>query len=685
MTTTNAKLVPIEVTPGVQPITDRTPFSTTHFTASDKIRFRFGFPEKIGGWVSIPFDYSEAMTGKVRTIYSDVLGTKTLAVLGSHKKLYSLVGSRLTNITPLTTSTTTIANSLDTDYGTLANNPITTVAGSNILTIADTNAALYKSGDSVTLSGASDVGGITAATYINSAHVIQIAGATSYTIVVGAAASSSATGGGASVVRATGRLRVSATAHGQANGDRVKLAAAADTGGIVAATNINKEFVIRNVLTDSFDVITGGVASSAVTGGGGASTTYQKEIPAGAEDEAFGSGYGMGLYGTGLYGTARSSMSGKSFPRIWFVDRYGDNLVMTPGNGTGVYSWAGDTTTAPALVANAPTNVNYCFVSDNILVTFGAGGYGNRVFSSDQGDITVWTGSSVNQVYDDNIEGAGRLMSHAPVAGRNLIFTNSQTYLFSYIGLPLVWKTELIDNSIGIIAPLARCVVNGVAYWMGQSNFYRWAGGNIEIIPANSQIESTILRYVYTNLTSSQRSKIFCWYNEQFNEIWWHYPADGSDEPDRIARLNVQDLTWCPDTMDRTAAEYPRLSIGYPRLASSAATLYRHEYGTDADGETLPWTLTSNFRFSGKMNALLSGVIPDSAQDGSITLTVTARQFPQSPQATYVTSYQITPTTERVTTQSLGRFWQYQWSGDELGNAWKMGGWLEYIQEGSPN
>jgi len=682
MTTTHAKLMPIEIIAGVQPNTDATPFVTSHYTMSDKIRFRFGRPRKIGGWVATDFDYGASISGKIRSIYSAFIGSVTSTVVGTHQKLYSIKGTRLTNITPLSTTTNAIPDSLNTDYYTLAADPISTVDGSNVITIADADAARYQIGDHITISGATSVGGIDAATYINIAHSIHTIGTGNYTFLVGATATSTATGGGAAVLKATGLLEVSATAHGQANGDRVKLAGAVDTGGILAA-DINAEFIIRNVSADIFEVMTDGVATSLVGGGGGAAVTYQKEIADGYVDEAYGMGYGMGLYGVGLYGTALLSSSGRKYPRIWFMDRYGDNFVMTAGNETGIYSWDGDTVVAPTLISGAPTDVNYAFVSDNILLTFGSGGIKNRIFASDQGDFTNWTSSSTNQVFDDNIEGADKLISHVSVAGRNLLFTEHQTYSLSYIGLPLVWKTELIDGAIGIIAPMARCVVNGVAYWMGQSNFYKWAGGNIEIIPANTQVQSTILNYVFSNLTSAQRSKIFCWYNEQYNEIWWHYPASASNEPDRVARLQVGDLVWSPDTMDRTAAEYPILSLGYPRLAGNDSLIYRHEYGSDANGAALAWTLTSNSRYSGKANALLSGFVPDSIQTGNISVDLDTRQFPQSAAATFGNSYTITPTTERVTAQNMGRFWKYTWRGDAVGNDWQMGQWLEYIQESS--
>lgn len=689
MTTKVSELASISCLPGVQPSTDKTAFATEHYTFSDKIRFVDGLPEKIGGWDLVTFANNMVADGAMRTVFSITVAGRVYTILGTNEKLYALVGSTLVNITPLLTSTTTVANSLTTDYGTLANNPITTVFGSSTVTVADPNAASYKAGDLITLAGSAAVGGILAAR-INGQHIIRTAGASSYTINTGQNASSSTAGGGASVIRSSGLITVAAASNGQANGDRVKIAAAAATGGI-SAILINKEHIIRNVTAGTFDIYTAGVATSSVTGGGGASTTYQKQIPEGELNTSLGQGYGMGLYGAGLYGLSKLSTSGITYPRIWFADGYGEITILTPGNQSGVYSWAANTQVAPTLVANAPTAVNYAFVSNNILVTFGAGGIVNQIFTSDQSDITQWTASSTNQVFQDNIEGAGRLMSHVEVGGNNLIFTETHTYTFRYIGLPNVWEIKIKSSEIGIIAPMARCSVNDVAYWMDDSNFYMWNGGNVEIIPSNSDKQSTILTYVYSNLNFAQKSKCFAWYNSEFNEVWFHYPSSGSLECDRIARVNLNDYSWVPDTMSRAAAEYPDVLLNAPRLSmyntsTDQSILYRHEVGANDNTEPMAWVLTSNLRNASKKDTTADvGIIPDSIQVGDISLNFSGYLFPQSTIKTYDSNYPITPTTERVTTLLNGRFWKYTWAGSVLNQTWRMGEWQEYIQKGATN
>jgi hypothetical protein len=237
---------------------------------------------------------------------------------------------------------------------------------------------------------------------------------------------------------------------------------------------------------------------------------------------------------------------------------------------------------------------------------------------------------------------------------------------------------------------MARCAVNESAFWMGLENFYMWNGGSIEIIPSNSDKQCTILSYVFDNLNYGQKSKCFAWYNKAFNEVWFHYPSANSLECDRIARLNLHDYSWCPDTMERAGAEYPDILLNLPRLSmynttSTESTLYRHETGSNDNTDPMAFSLTTNLRTAGKNTTTEVGIIPDSIQTGNVDLTFDGYLFPQSANTTYSKTYEVTPTTERVTTLLNGRFWQYNFSGDTLNQTWRMGLWQEYIQKGASN
>ena len=127
-------------------MTDFTTSSTPHYVAADKIRFRDGFPEKIGGWDSITIDNSNPINGCARSIFSYSLTGNIRYITGTHTNLYSLLGSVLTNITPLVAATTAIANSLDSNFATLGNDPVATVSSSGLATGVASSSTVIENG-----------------------------------------------------------------------------------------------------------------------------------------------------------------------------------------------------------------------------------------------------------------------------------------------------------------------------------------------------------------------------------------------------------------------------------------------------------------------------------------------------------------------------------------------------------
>lgn len=674
----------IIVTPGVQPDTDFTTTSTPHFVNADKIRFRDGYPEKIGGFEGVTIEDDDPINGCLRSIYSYNLSNNVNYLLGTNSNLYYLFGSALTNITPIETSTTAIPNSLDSNYGTLANDPLSTVSGSNEITVSDPG-TIIGVGDTIELSGATGFNGIPAGE-LNTDHFIRTQTTNSYTFVVSGNASSTGSGGGAAVVQETPIITVNQTAHGYPEGARILIASATGFAGIPAG-DINKEHIIRTVTTNAYDIVVDTIATSSVSGGGGAATTVQGEIADGLCDATSAQGYGAGLYGVGLYGISKTSSSGEIDARTWSFDRFGNDIVMNPGVQTGVYTWDSNASFAPTLLTNAPTEVDYVFVSNEIVVTLGASDTPARIQWSDQGNSTVWTPLATNQAGQDDIEQAAKFISHINLKRINLLFTQSQVYTFRYIGRPLIWETRLLDDKSGIIGKNARVQHNGIAYWMGSDNFYYYKSGNVEIIPSNTTNETTLKRFVYENITTSQTSKIFAWYNRDFNEVWWHYPSETSGEPDLVVRLNVKELTWTLDTFDRSAGEYPTQLRTFPYLGKvndddETSDIFQHEKGADADGVAMPFSLSTHFFDTGLDTANTLALEPDSLQVGDITCTVNVKKYAQSSQLYGSRDLTIEPTTEVLSYRLNSRYIQYVISGNELGQTWRAGNWQENLSKG---
>lgn len=683
-------LRPITIKAGVASTTDFTPQSTQHWTYTDKVRFVDEYPEKIGGWLTLPLSGIYSILGTVRTIFSYTLGNVIYYTIGTNSNVYSITNNTLFNATSMDAATDTYNNILGTLYGLLTNDPLFTVAGTNTVTVTDV-AHPFFTGDSVLLSGAAGFGGIPAGDF-NTSQLVTYIDADHYSFNTPTVATVTLPGGGA-VVNRTSRLVTVQQANDYQMGQNVTISAlGAPVGGIPVA-DIEGIRVVRNVTATSYNILADAFASSSATAAGGA-ITIAHEIPAGPVNSTVGSGYGMGLYGVGLYGTALSSTT-PTLPRIWSMDRFGLLAIMTPGTQTGLYQWDSTTATLPALVVNAPTAVNYAFSSDNIAVVLGADGTPQRVQWSDLGGLTIWTATAQNQAGLQDLEGAAQLISHAAMPGFNLLFTGTQVYTMRYIGPPFVWQFALLDTGHGLIAQNARIVVNGVAFWMGNGNWYMYSGGNVTVIPSNSTTESTIRKYIFNNLNSANISKIFCWYNPSFDEIWWHVPTGSSTEPNTVARFNIREQTWCMDTADRTAGEYPNVQNqgNVPYLAGSNSTIYQHEIGYDDDGEALAFSCYGPY-FSTTSTRIvnLGGLFPDNIVTGGlISVGINTKRYPSQIAGSvaydinslggfdsgFDSGFQTGNGTLNLTYRKNCRYWQYGIFGNVQGQFWRAGQWQE--------
>lgn len=684
--------IPINVLSGVDK--DNTALTTRHWTDSNNIRFYDGKPRKIGGNSELVFDRDNSIDGTARTIYSQTINNRIVTLIGTNTRLYSIIGTELTNITPLVTTTTPIPNSINTNYQTLGSNPATTTISSTDVVITST-AHILQAGDIIELSGfAGALNGIPAVE-LNATQIIRSTTTNTYTITVTTPATSSGAGGGGSIVEAASIITVDDIGHGFSEGDRVKILASTAVGGVPAG-EINAEHIIRNVQTNTYDVVVSTVATSSVSAGGGASTTRQGQIPAGNPNGGAGIGYGVGRYGVGLYGVSKTSANNITFPRIWSFDRFGGNVILTAGDQTGVYDWDGSTLIAPQLIANAPTDIEYVVQHKNFIVTLGQGGVPNRVKWSDQGVSTTWIGTPQNQAGEDDIEGADKMISAAAAKNGFVIFTEGRQIVYVvYIGRPLVWDFRLLEVPDGLIARNARVSVNGVIYWMGNNNFWRFDGGNITPIPSNSETgHNYVRRFVFDDLNEAQKSKCFAWYNSLWDEIWFHYPDASSNEPNRVVRWSISERHFAPDLLDRTAAESPRISNVFPRLIKSDNKVYRHELGVNDDVNPLNWSLTTPLLDTGKDTATLGGIVPDSTQTGDLNVVVKGLEYPQDGSPIFAQpdgvarqtegNYTVEPTTKRLSMNLINRDFQMTIRQTNiLDGDWIKGDWRAELEPAS--
>lgn len=673
----------IEVMAGVEPITDATPHSTRHYTYANNIRFNNGRPEKRGGHEAIvPLNRLE-IQGCSRGVYSYFQGGAVRRLIGTNERLYYFDGQQLFNVTPLSGVSLAIPNSLSTHYVELGNDPVVTTEGESQVRIIDIGTKA-RTGDYVTLQGLTSVGGIPDA-QLNSVHYVYDHGPNYFVINPGVVATSDATGGGNAGILSSGLVTIQENDHLHSEGDRIGVFDAEAFGGITEQ-DINRQLIIRNVSPNAYDAMTPGTATSAVVSAGGADTMVQGQIEPGECDAGFATGYGMGPYGVGTYGTPKVSSTLFIPARLWSFGAFGTKTVLTPGGGGKAYIWDGNVDIAPTVIPGAPEAINYIYVQSTSIGTLGGNNIGNRYNQANQGFVDQWTPDIVtgSTAFVDDVEDADIFICQANCGNISLFFTRSQVFIQQFVGYPKIWDYALIDKTSGIIGQNAYIDVNGICYFMGEKNFYRYRGGRVEVVPSNSRAESTIKKWVFEHINREQQSKSFAWYNPKFNEVWFHFPRGENMECSHVARVCLSDMSWTMDTSNMVAAERPAILGEYPVLVGDDNILYYAEKGYNAGEEPMPFELHTPFFQSGKDRLILGGVLPDSTQTGDIQLTTVYKNRARSVSIGQKGPITIVaePETDKeawIDYTATARYWQHQITGSDLDQFWQAGNWQEKL------
>lgn len=626
----------IDILPGINPLPDSTPNKSLFWVYGNKVRFKDGSPQKLGGWERLEFEENKEINGTPRAIFGFVNHNMPWYLIGTEKKLFALLGRQLFNITPI-----------DTDHRIkLDNNPIAIKNGTKNLLITISNIECINEGDRISLQGLEAIG--------------------NYTV-----------------------------------------------------EQLNREYVVTSKTDAGFVVALDSPAVITQSGGGNNGYLYC-EITSRNSDAYIAFGYGRGRYGDGKYGASRRSNQLTVPASTWVFCKYGDHVLMTSGDEGKLYYWDGNLDKAPRQVEGAPNSINYVYVINNVVVTYGAENVSNRRKWSDQGDFMSWMPTITNQAGEDDIEGAGAFLAHIQLNDSLVLdFTPHHTYVTRYVGGAFVFKTELIEPNHGIISKHAGVAVGGAAYWMGQDDFYCYNGGIVRPIGGgNGGVNSTIKQYVFTRLNRDQQSKVHCFYNRKFNEIFWYYPSEKNNEIDSYVIYNISENNWCIGTHARTAGERPYQIQEYPILADNHGRLFYHEKGYDEnlglmpvqivqengeeltlekDGTPLFYEtseqvihpivaeLVSNFSSIGNGTYLMDimGIIPDSTQLGELSIEIFTKLYPQSKKIRASKAFKINQSTEKIDCIETGRLRQYRISSGEIGSWWRLGKWFEKIQKGT--
>jgi hypothetical protein len=516
---------------------------------ADKVRFRQGNPEVIGGWQ--PFSASYYL-GVCRSLWNWVtLGGDNLIGVGTNLKFYLNQGGLYNDITPIRATST------------INNNPFVVTNGSATITVTDTSHGAIT-GDFVTFSGATGLGGNITATVLNAQYQVTVLTANTYTFTASATANAtdvaSSPGGGASVV-ATYQISV-----GPANPVPV-LGWGAGTWGETGTTWGNggtSTSAIRlwNEINYGQDLVygprTGGIyywtANNGVTTPGvllntlGGTVSFTNASPTLVTSTILYT-EGAALQFSG--GSLPTGVSAATTYYVFQVDGLTFNLLDNAGNEVNTSSSG---TGSVSLIVDVPTVQNNMTVSDTsrFVIAFGCNDYGSNILDpmlirwSGQDDIYNWTPDPTNQAGFIRISHGSEIITTVQTRQEIVMFTDSAIYSLQYLGPPYVWAPQLLGDNISIMGPNAAVIASGIVYWMGVDKFYVY-DGRVQTLNCD------LRRFVFGDLNQEQSLQVFAGTNEGFNEVWWFYCSANSTAIDKYVIYNYTEKIWYYGTMSRTA------------------------------------------------------------------------------------------------------------------------------------
>jgi hypothetical protein len=590
---------------------------------SDKVRFRQGTPEKIGGWARISAD---TFQGVCRSLWNWItLSALNLLGIGTNLKFYIESGGVYRDITPIRATYT-------------LTNPFTTATSTNTgttttVTVTDANSGFINN-DYVTYyaGGAASVtfNGITITT--GTEYQITYVTTTTYTITVTGTASASSAGGGTIYavyqVNTGPAFSVPLTGWGSSTWS-------SGTWGIgTAATDALR---IWNQMNWGEDLVFGPrgsplyywEASIGVTPTTATITIASPGVVTSSLNLANNTPIVLSTTGwlpTGLLPGVTYYALYLSATTFNLATTASGTPIVTTGTQGGVHSITPRGVLLSALAGSdgsCPLYQNYFTVSDvsRFLLVFGTNDYGSTVLDpmlirwSDQESLITWTPAITNQAGSVRLSHGSRIVTTLQSRQEILVFTDQAVYALQYLGPPYVWGTQILADNLSIAGPNAAAIASGVTYWMGIDKFYKY-DGRIQTLRCD------LLRYIYSDINPLQYDQVFAGTNEGFTEVWWFYCSTSSNTIDKYAIYNYAEDIWYYGSLARTAWLDSGLR-NFPMAATYNYNIVNQESGVDDSetGTTLPIeaTITSaQFDIGDGHNfAFVYRMIPDMTFRGS--------------------------------------------------------------------
>jgi len=677
------------------------------WVSGDFVRFRYGTPEKIGGWAQLG---DNTLTGRNTALHHFVssAGIK-YAAIGTNRILYVYSGGAFYDITPLK-STTTLTSAFTTTNGSTA--VTITFAGAHGITAGDIikcdnfSSATNSNFDSDDFN---DV--VFMVTSIPTSTTLTItmgsaeagAGASTsggirvkYYYSIGPAVEASAAGWGLGLWGGEVAGELTATLNGAINSSASSIVLS-DSGSFPASgtIEIGTERIAYTTNTTGTDTLSG------LTRGSDNTTAASHSDGATVTDASDYTKWGASQ--TGDIVTA---------PGLWHLDNFGNKLIATIVDGSS-FEWdanaASATSTRATVISGCPTATRQTLVStpDRHLVAFGTETTIGTTSTQDdmyirwssQESLTTWTPTATNTAGTQRLADGTRIVG--AIRGRDAIYvwTDTSLFIMRFVGPPFTFSFQQVGTNCGLIGKNAAVEVDGAAYWMSENGFFRYQG-KLDSLPC------LVEDYVYDDINTIPKNHIYAGLNNLFGEVTWFYPGSGAASNNRSVTYNYMDSTperpvWTTSSLARStwsdshifgkphATEYDSSSTSDATVGNTdgCTTYYEHETGNNQIKAGTSTAIAANIQSGdfdlgqqglagdGELIMKIRRVLPDFlTQTGDTRVTLNLKNYPTDSEASSsLGPFDVTTSTTKIDTRARARAVALKVSNTAVGQHWKLG------------
>ena len=677
----------------------------------DFVRFRYGLPEKIGGWEQLTND---TLVGSARDqhVWADLDGRKYSAI-GTHKCLFVYYSGQFYDITPLDTPVTG------------ATFTIASTSTPQIITVNKAGHGLEK-GDFFTFTAVTVPTGSGYATTVFTDNTFEVLSNTldTFTIQVSTAASGVTTATGSATINPyvkVGPLAQSAgygwgtSTYGGASGLTNSLNGSlnndtAGTGGSGTSITLNStaNFPTSGTIKVGAEFISyTGISSNDLTG-------ITRDV-AGTRS-AHSSGATVEYYTA--WGQTSLTSNVIIDPASWSLDNFGETLIATIKNGktftwNPIHSVPTALSTRSTILSGAPTASVATIVSErdrHLIIlgtetTIGTTTTQDKLFIrfSDQEDSSTYTPTSTNTAGTFRLDSGTRIVGAAKGKDYILIITDTSAYVMQFVGTPFTFSIRQVGSNCGAIGQHSIVYANGAVYWMGQSGGFFVYDGTVKTLPC--LVEDFVFTTGGDNLGLNFNSGeiIYAGYNNLYSEINWFYPKAGATEIDRLVSYNYGERVWTTGSLDRTtyydatlfdnpyATQFNKTGTpSFPVIngvtnTNGSTIYYAHEKGTNQVDGTGTSTAITSFIQSGDFDLDVNGngqffisirrFIPDfKVLTGDAKISILLKDFPVDTETSSpLGPFTIDSSTKKVDTRARARFASLKVENTSVNQSWRYG------------